>query len=266
MHPGDLPDVYRGDQVVVLGRYHGSGDAALTLEGTVAGRPWRAAFDARFPAAAHDHVFIPRLWATRRVGFLLDQIRLHGESAELKEEIVELARTHGIVTPYTAYLIVEDEAQRGVPVTSRSLPTVDRDAGVREEAGRMFNEVKRQSSGDAAVGGAQAVDALKSAENLAAPAAASAHVRRGQGGAGGIDEALDAAEQRYAGGRAFYRNGEHWVDGTIAGRSIARRVSLKLGSAEYFDLLRRHPEVAPWLALGRRVELRVGDVVYAVGE
>lgn len=266
MHPGDLPDVYRGDQAVVLGRYQGSGDVALTLEGTVAGRPWRAAFDARFPATSRSHAFVPRLWATRRVGFLLDQIRLHGESAELKEEIVELARSYGIVTPYTAYLIVEDEAQRGVPVTSRSLPTVDRDLRAREEAGRMFNEVKRQSSGDAAVGGAQAMDALKTAETVAAPAAASAHVRRGQGGAGRVDAALGAAEQRYAGGRAFYRNGERWVDGTIAGRTVARRVSLTLGTPEYFDLLRRHPETAPWLALGRQVELRVGDVVYVVGE
>ena len=33
-----------------------------------------------FPAKATDHAFIPRLWATRRVGFLLDEIRLHGES------------------------------------------------------------------------------------------------------------------------------------------------------------------------------------------
>lgn len=266
IHPHDLPDVYRGDQVVVLGRYHGSGDAALTLEGTVDGRPWRAAFDARFPASARDHVFIPRLWATRRVGFLLDQIRLHGESAELRDEVVELARAYGIVTPYTAYLIVEDEAKRGVPVASRSLPTVDRDARAREEAGRMFNEVRTQSSGDAAVGGAQAMDALKAAETVVAPSVASAHVRRGQGGAGRVDEALAAAEQRYVGGRTFYRNKERWVDGTIAGRAVSRRVRLELASAEYFDLLRRHPETAPWLALGREVELRVGDVVYVVGE
>ena len=49
------------------------------------------------------------LWATRRVGYLLDEIRLHGENAELRDEVTVLARKYGIVTPYTAYLIVEDE-------------------------------------------------------------------------------------------------------------------------------------------------------------
>ena len=67
------------------------------------------------------HGFIPRLWATRRVGYLLDEIRLHGEKDELKEEVVKLARRWGIVTPYTSYLIIEDEENRGVPLARQSM-------------------------------------------------------------------------------------------------------------------------------------------------
>ena len=52
---------------------------------------------------------MPRLWASRRVAYLLDEIRLHGENAELKNEATDLARQFGLVTPYTAYLIMEDE-------------------------------------------------------------------------------------------------------------------------------------------------------------
>src|SRR5882672_505534 len=43
----------------------------------------------------------------RRVGHLLDQIRLNGESKELRDEIVELGTRYGIVTPYTSYLVLE---------------------------------------------------------------------------------------------------------------------------------------------------------------
>ena len=63
--------------------------------------------------------FLPRLWAVRRVGFLLDEIRLRGESKEVKDEVVTLAKAYGIVTPYTSYLILEDERSRGPRTASR---------------------------------------------------------------------------------------------------------------------------------------------------
>ncbi len=50
---------------------------------------------------------LPRLWATRRVGWLLDEMRMHGESAELRGEVIRLARElgpgHTIVTVLTDY-------------------------------------------------------------------------------------------------------------------------------------------------------------------
>ena len=55
----------------------------------------------------------PSLWALRRVGFLMDQIRLNGENAELKNEVVRLGKQYGIVSPYTSYLVVEDGLAQG---------------------------------------------------------------------------------------------------------------------------------------------------------
>ncbi len=49
-----------------------------------------------------------QLWARRKVGFLLDQIRANGEKKELVEEVVSLAKKYGITTPYTSYLVVPD--------------------------------------------------------------------------------------------------------------------------------------------------------------
>ena len=112
VYPREMPDLYRGSTLTVVGRYQGSGAATITLSGRVNGRTEEFTFQADFPAESLDHDFLPPLWAARRVGFLLDQIRLHGEDRELVDEVTRLARQYGIVTPYTSYLIVEDEKVR----------------------------------------------------------------------------------------------------------------------------------------------------------
>src|SRR5947199_9417685 len=62
----------------------------------------------RFPLKEDDNDFLPRLWATRRVGWLMEQIRTNGEQKELRDEIVDLGTRYGIVTPYTSYSALED--------------------------------------------------------------------------------------------------------------------------------------------------------------
>src|SRR5205823_6278358 len=47
------------------------------------------------------------LWASRKIGFLLEEIRLHGETAEVKDEVVRLSKQYGIITPYTSFLVEE---------------------------------------------------------------------------------------------------------------------------------------------------------------
>jgi hypothetical protein len=48
--------------------------------------------------------------------------------------VVKLAREHGIVTPYTAYLIVEDEMRRGVPEISRTFRELESDHAALDAA------------------------------------------------------------------------------------------------------------------------------------
>ena len=99
------------------------------------------------------------LWASRRIGYLLDQIRLNGENKELVDEITQLAREHGIVTPYTSYLIMEDEEiriRRNVLVDDfQTLPPApelrrevegDYDA-MKQKSGDQKRYCKRRSSG-----------------------------------------------------------------------------------------------------------------------
>src|SRR6476646_3196983 len=109
MYPTDLPDLFKGDQLVVAGRYSGAGDVEGKLTGNVGGREQAFTYKLHFDDRKTTDDYVPRLWATRRVGFLLDVFFIDTATAEVRDETIELARKYGIVTPYTAYLIVEDE-------------------------------------------------------------------------------------------------------------------------------------------------------------
>lgn len=274
LYPSPLPDLFRGDQVVVVGRYSGSGAAAAVIEGQMTGQSKKFAFDVKFGGDNREHEFIPRLWATRRIGFLLDEIRLRGENKELRDEVTDLARTFGIVTPYTAYLIVEDEAKRNVPVAMRTMQSFDADTVARREAGRAWNEMNVAKAGEGAVGGARGSGALRQADQPAASMMAP-HTDAWSGfsvATGATPEGRQAAERvqrytqqsRFVRGRTFFQNGEQWIDAEVQSRLTARRVQVKFDSDEYYALLAKHPDAAAWLSVGRNVQLFLDDAVYEV--
>ena len=163
LHPSPLPDLFRGEQLVLVGRYSGQGASAAVVEGKVEGESKRFSYDIQFPESNREHDFIPRLWATRRVGFLLQEIRLRGDNAELRDEATELARKYGIVTPYTAYLIVEDEARRNIPLGAQSMPQLQRDTAARNITGQLYEQGRGGGGGSAPVTRARNEELLKSA-------------------------------------------------------------------------------------------------------
>jgi Ca-activated chloride channel family protein len=174
LYPSPLPDLFKGEQLVLVGRYTGKGDSAVIVEGNVNGTPKKFTYEVKFTAENSENEFIPRLWATRRVGYLLDEIRLRGENSELRDEVAELARKYSIVTPYTAYLIMEDEGRRNLSMSSRSFQNFDRDAAARNEGEQIWNSYKLETSGDKALADARYGYALKSAQAPATAAAGSA--------------------------------------------------------------------------------------------
>ncbi len=269
MHPVELPDLFKGEQMIVFGRYQGSGRETLTLTGSVNGHTRRFNYAAEFPERSTAHDFIPRLWATRRVGFLLDQIRLHGESSELRDEITRLARQYGIITPYTAYLIVDDESRRRVPLPRQTLQNVGAREELMTETRRMYLEMERAKSGAGAVGGAQTNNALKAADVVSAPAVANIYALRGQSTMTAevrdrVDQVINSQQSRYINGRSFYQNGNQWIDANVQGKVGARVVQVKFNSPEYFGLMAKHPDMPQWLSLGRNVQVVLGDAIYQI--
>ena len=301
MYPAALPDVFKGEQLVVAGRYSGKGSGAIRLEGSVNGETKSYSYDADFPATSSDHDFIPRLWATRRVGYLLDEIRLRGENKELKDEVSELARKYNIVTPYTAYLIMEDERQRGVAANLQTFEFRDTEVARRELLG-AYDGLNRSRSGDRAVGDARHLSRLKAAESSEAiqqsnedllrgyaitaspnaPAPAAGVPAQSLGTAGGTvgevaqlwkaplaevgKSAGPQMQQRFVGGRAFTLKTNSWLDTEIQKKESARRVRVQFQSPEYFELVAKNPKAQPWLALGRNVQFVLGETIYEIYE
>ena len=282
LYPSPLPDLFKGEQLVLVGRYSGSGDAAIHLEGSVQDTVRTFTYESTFAEKTEDHEFIARLWATRRVGYLLDEIRLHGEEAELREEATELARKYGIVTPYTAYLIVEDEARRNVPQAVQSMPRFFLDREAREQASASYDAFRRERSGMAGLGAARYGMALKSAEVpaaaaqdsmmesaralgvpsgvTAAPGASSAAGRNS-----GAARVLEYSQQaRFVAGKTFFQTPSGWLDAAVQKHPTAHRVRIEFGSADYFNLGREHPETLPWLALGAEIQFFLNGMVYEV--
>lgn len=270
MSPAALPDLFKGDQLVVAGRYAGTGEVEARLTGTAAGSEQTFTYKVRFQDQKTVNNFVPRLWATRRVGFLLDEIRLHGETAELRDEASELARKYGIVTPYTAYLIVEDEARRDVPIASRSLQQMTADKSARDEVAKAWTEFKDKKEGEDGVANARSQNLFKYAEQAGASiAAGAAESVRGMTrmaapmAPGERDRITQYAQQsKFVNGRAFFQNGHQWVDSKA--QNATRRQHVQFNSDAYYALLKQHPEAAPWLALGQNLLLALDNTVYEI--
>jgi Ca-activated chloride channel family protein len=106
VYPRQLPDLYFGSSLTVTGHYTGlqSDEVNIRLFGRLAGEPTFQVFDFSVDDES-ENPFVPRLWATRRIGDLLDELRVHGEEDPLVEEIRSLGLRYGIVTPYTIDII-----------------------------------------------------------------------------------------------------------------------------------------------------------------
>jgi Ca-activated chloride channel family protein len=282
LHPGALPDLFRGEQAVVVGRFQGHGRTRLSIEGRVENGERRFDYDVDFGSGGAENEFIARLWATRRVGYLLDEIRLRGENPELRSEVTELARQYGIVTPYTAYLILEDETRRRVPEKVQTMPQLREDKAATKAIGGAYQTMQKSTSGGLAVASARYGLALQQAPN-AADALASGNVEAHRGlsslavpGPSGVSSTPLGAKSepvsqgvqvsRRIAAKTFFQNGTRWIDGEVQRQQGLQPKRIEFGSEKYFAFASEHPEFRDWLALGRSVQFIHGGQLYEIHE
>lgn len=259
VYPKELPDVFRGTDLVVLGRYDATGHRAIHLRGLLRESKKRLTYEGEFPKSTGANEFLPRLWANRKVAYLLDQIRLHGRNRELVNEVVRLAKRHGIVTPYTSSLILEDEGRlarggRGGGFARRS---------AWREADRRLGRAARQSlqnapaatlpaerSGEDAMDASRKLSALKSAGQM----------RDDFDNRGAFRSESGETTLRHVGEKTFIFDGQRWIDTAWDGEKKPEKIAAF--GEEYFQLLERSPDLAKYFALGERVIVTLAGAVY----
>lgn len=237
--PATLPDLFAGTQMVIVGKYVGDGEAKITFRGTIAGEEYSRTDVVTFNAplttpTANSRLWVEHLWAGRKIGHLLNEIRLHGKSQEVIDAIVRLSKRYGIPTPYTSFLVLEDDV---VPSTA------DATRRAREE----------MNSANAPGWGGNAVEDALQAQGLSRgdrPAGA-------ESGGGGMrllkdehgNEVRTADRVIVVGTRTFYRRGNQWVDQAITG-NVTPAETVKLLSERFFELAEQFPELNQIAARG----------------
>lgn len=240
LYPSPLPDLFSGSQIVVVGRYRRSGQADVILEGTVNSQLQTFRYA--------DQVFIedsrgetgvlsalPRLWATRKIGYLLNQVRLQGANQELIDQIVRLSIRYGIVTPYTSYLVTE--------------PMPLGEAGQDRIANQVYEEM--QSAPTAPSSGQAAVE---KAADQGLMAGAQAPAAQGEQAAGRV---------KIAGSHTFVLAGQTWID-TAFDPDRMQTTKVAFLSEDYFALSQARPDLAAAFALGQSVIALADGVAYEV--
>ena len=260
IYPRNMPDLFKGTQITLIGRYRNGSDlknVSLRLTGKSGARTRTFTYEnLSFPRTEDDNDFLPRLWATRRVGWLMEQIRTNGEQKELRDEIVDLGTRYGIVTPYTSYLAVEPGAAPADDVTAvtsgQPRPTT-RDKDASGAGGREQRAMGMSAPAAAAktTTGALAVKESKRA--------------RQQQESERVESADSAAAVRNVNGKTFYLRDGVWTDAEFNRDARLPETNLTFGSDEYFALLAREPRLADYFALGERVVVVYGGRVYRVG-
>ena len=243
LSPAQLPDLFFGEELVVFGRYSGSGRGPIVIEGERNGRRERFTANVAFPATESGNTFVPRLWASRRIGELTRQVRLEGASDVLIHEIRDLGLRHGILTEYTSYLVQEPEQV----ATGQLGP------------GRLTrDEVARNQTRPAAAPATQTgQQAFEQARESAKMARASTVAEADAVGEDKLERSkAQAGTVKRAGGRVFRLDGGVWTD--IAHGDSVKIVTVTPFSPAYFALTRALPE------LGQ--SLTVGDLVLVAGK
>lgn len=248
-YPKAMPDLFKGSQVTIIGRYKNAIDmdfVRLQLSGKSRGLNQNFFYNnLRFPLREESNDFLPRLWATRRVGWLMEQIRNNGEQAELRDEIVDLGTRYGIVTPYTSYLALEPNAQ----VQNVASPPTGRRLGVGGQLSSAPAAAPMKAADARAVSGVVAVQQSKRA--------------REQQQAERVDQDASSLVQT-TGGKTFYLRDDVWTDAEFKLDARLPVSDVKFGSESYFALLKQKPRLAAFFALGEKVVVVFEGHVYRV--
>jgi len=245
-----------------------AGERVFRLSGRRRGedRTW----EFRATSGEARHAYLERLWAQRKIAFLVDEMRLHGENKELVDEVIRLGTSYALVTPYTAGLVVEEGARSPLVFSTGGIEGAFRKAsgsvppGLREATGPTTpagpttpGEPATPASGagpqNAALGPAK-----RATKSLTFPEQSKELRDRKE-----TTVVVEIGTVRAIEDKTFRWTEEgRWVDTAWDGKSEPKRI--EAWSPEHLVLIRTSDRVANYLSVGESVVLVLGETAYEI--
>lgn len=247
LYPRKPGDMFKGMQIAMIGRYKNASDLqniSVMLKGKTGNETRSFAYgDLDFPPRNENNEFLPRLWASRRVGWLIEQIRFNGETKELKDEVIELGTRYGLVTPYTSYLATDGSLNNAI--SGADIDRISRSAPGALAAKSGAGSVQYSVQNNARRMNAQVVESKKkdARERVL------------------VD---NTATNQFIANKNFFNQGNVWVDADYSATAKLKEVNVTFASEEYFKLAASNPELARYFSLGEEVVVVWRNQVYRV--
>jgi len=266
VYPQQVPDLFKGTEVVLAGSYAGSGKATVRVSGKIGGREQTYTFTVEFPERETEHDFVPRIWAARKIGYLLDEIATKGRIPELVDEIVRLSKEFGVLTEFTAFLVTEPtaplaELRRQADMTLRTASEAMTGAWAVAQALNRQVLQRATANYDLAMGNQAPVRMQFGMTapvwmKMGAPSAAAQAFLEKTGEVKGV------AGMQVIGSHAFVQKGKQWIDLRF---DPQRQQVLKIRqfSKAVLQLVQARPDLAKFVSLGDEVVI-VADEKLAI--
>jgi len=231
VYPPKLSAIFKGSQVLVFGRYRNSGDTEVRLTGRTDDDKKVFAYKTSFPEERTVNEFIPKIWASRKIGYLAEELRLNGTDKELIDEIVQLSKEYGIVTEFTSFLVHEDRNM------SR--------AEMNEATEYNFKDANAMQNGSWAI--SQNVNSFRLQGN------GRIFDNNNNDRSGRLVDMN--GQTRVIGDRAFYRRNGQWIDSTL--EKYKPEEEIKNFSAKYMKFSDDNEDYNRYMSVGNDVIINV---------
>ncbi|MGH1365264.1 MAG: VIT domain-containing protein [Calditrichia bacterium] len=266
VYPVRIPDIFLGQRVMILGRYKNSGSANARLSGEQAGKKRSFTYDVKFDHREKNNDFIATLWANHKVSHLLEDIRFNGENHELVTEVKRLGEEYGIVTPYTSYLVTEQERE----ISAINARRKRGDLGTSFDgviSGAQENRQKLAEEDEEAVGGKAFYDNIASTYSDARSSSGKGAVLNSR-----IQKKVYKSEKakdvilttKRISGKVFKLTNGVWKEQRrqLGGPQVEKEIVFL--SDNYFELLDSEPKLADIFALGDSIEFTWKGTAYKI--
>jgi len=241
LFPRALPDLFEGGQLVVAGRYRDAMQATVVIKGKLQNKETAFEYPLEFKPEtdATANNFVARIWASKKIGFLIDEMRVHGRNQELVDEIVRLSKEFGIITEYTSFLVETDEE-------------IAPGAAVDMARGR-FSGSLGEGGGSHGVAQAENLKQMQTKNQVN-------YTNKYYDATGNLVE-YDRVQN--IGSKAFYNRNGFWVDATFDAEK-QQPVEIVQFSEEFFELIRKLGRDNQYLSFADNIVVNIESQAYRI--